>query len=74
MNKGPNGQAMPPPVVVPRQGGRDKTIGQTVKVRLGPYKGLMGIIKDATEQTARVELHTKSKTITIEKMKLSYKE
>lgn len=62
---------MPPPT---RVGGRDKTIGQTVTVRIGPYKGLMGIIKDATDNTARVELHTKSKTITIEKMKLGFRE
>jgi transcription elongation factor SPT5 len=65
------GDLMPPPS---RIGGRDKTIGQTVTVRQGPYKGLMGIIKDATDATARVELHTKSKTITIEKAKLGFRE
>jgi transcription elongation factor SPT5 len=65
------GNMMPPPA---RVGGRDKTIGQTVTVRMGEYKGLLGIIKDATDQTARVELHTKSKTITIDKMKLGFRE
>ncbi|KAF8248719.1 hypothetical protein K440DRAFT_243169 [Wilcoxina mikolae CBS 423.85] len=70
-NGASGGNMMPPPA---RIGGRDKTIGQTVNIRQGPYKGLMGIIKDATDNTARVELHTKSKTITIEKMKLGFRE
>lgn len=69
-NGASGGNMMPPPKV----GGRDRTIGQTVTVRLGPYKGLMGIVKDATDHTARVELHTKNKTITIEKMKLGFRE
>lgn len=71
---GPNGAATsmaPPPV---RVGGRDRTIGQTVTVRQGPYKGLMGIIKDASDTHARVELHTKNKTISIEKVKLGFRE
>ncbi|KAF8536541.1 early transcription elongation factor of RNA pol II, NGN section-domain-containing protein [Trichophaea hybrida] len=70
-NGASGGSMMPPPA---RIGGRDKTIGQTVNIRQGPYKGLMGIIKDATDNTARVELHTKSKTITIEKMKLGFRD
>ena len=65
------GTMMPPPA---RVGGRDKTIGQTVTIRQGPYKGLMGIIKDATDHTARVELHTRNETITIDKIKLGFKE
>jgi transcription elongation factor SPT5 len=65
------GNMAPPPV---RVGGRDKTIGQTVTIRQGPHKGLMGIVKDATDTTARVELHTKSKTVTIEKVKLGFRE
>lgn len=67
------GQAQPmaPP---PKIGGRDRTIGQTVTVRMGPYKGLMGIIKDATDLQARVELHTKNKTISIDKDKLGFRE
>ena len=40
------------------KGGRDSTIiGKTVRVIHGPYKGYVGVIKDATESTARVELH-----------------
>ncbi len=34
-------------------GGRDSTIiGKTVRVIQGPYKGYVGIIKDATDSTA----------------------
>lgn len=58
-----NGPSMPPP----RTMGRDRLLGLTVKIRKGPYKGLLGIVKDTTEQEARVELHTKNKTISIQK-------
>ena len=36
-------------------------IGQTVRITYGPLKGYFGIVKDSTEQTARVELHTNCK-------------
>ncbi|KAK9474445.1 uncharacterized protein V1510DRAFT_390485 [Dipodascopsis tothii] len=62
------------PSVVPRQGGRDRTIGQSVSIRQGPYKGLIGIVKDATDTVARVELHSKSKIVSIDKTKLGFKE
>jgi transcription elongation factor SPT5 len=62
---------MPPPQM--RSGGRDRTIGQTVTVRQGPYKGLLGIVKDATDTTARVELHSNLRTVTLEKTKLGFK-
>ena len=35
------------------------------------YKGYVGIIKDATESTARVELHTSCKTISVDRQRLS---
>jgi transcription elongation factor SPT5 len=63
---------MPPPPVV-RSGGFDRTIGQTVIVRQGPYKGLLGIIKDTTDSSARVELHSNLKTVSLEKSKLTFK-
>jgi len=63
--------SMPPPQM--RSGGRDRVIGQTVIVRQGPYKGLLGIVKDSSDTTARVELHSNLKTISIEKSKLSIK-
>ncbi|KAJ8098268.1 hypothetical protein POJ06DRAFT_258994 [Lipomyces tetrasporus] len=71
MQIGGEQQGMLPPTI-PRQGGRDRTIGQTVKVRQGPYKGLLGIVKDATDAVARIELHSKSKIISIEKTKLGF--
>lgn len=55
--------SMPPP----KSFGRDRLIGQTVKVRKGAYKGLLGIVKDSTDTEARVELHTKNKTISLNK-------
>lgn len=69
-----NGRPQQPMAPPPKMGGRDRTIGQTVMVRIGPYKGLMGIIKDATDLQARVELHTKNKTISIDKDRLGFRE
>ncbi|KAF1810464.1 transcription elongation factor Spt5 [Eremomyces bilateralis CBS 781.70] len=63
-NGSPNGAPMMPP---PRTMGRDRMIGQTVSIRKGPHKGLLGIVKDATDTMARVELHTKSKTVSVSK-------
>lgn len=62
--------AMPPPKTF----GRDRAQGQTVTIRKGPYKGLLGIVKDTTDTEARVELHTKGKTITVAKDTLGFKE
>lgn len=70
---GPNGMMAPPPIVA-RVAGRDRTIGQTVTVRAGPYKGSLGIVKDASDKNARVELHARNKIISIEKTKLGFKE
>jgi len=55
-----------------RGGSRDNTlIGQTVRVCQGPFKGYIGIVKDATESLARVELHTNCKTISVDRNRLS---
>lgn len=69
-NKAASGGGMAPP----KSFGRDRAIGQTVTVRKGPYKSLLGIIKDTTDTEARVELHTKSKTIQVSKDVLSFKD
>lgn len=61
--QGPNGSTMPPP----RSMGRDKLIGKTVKIRSGPYKTLLGIVKDTMNDEARIELHTKNKQISIKR-------
>lgn len=37
----------------------------------GPYKGHIGIVKDATESTARVELHAKCQTISVDRTRIS---
>ena len=68
-----NGSENKPVQQQPRSFGRDKAIEQTVIIRKGAYKGLLGIVKDTTDTHARVELHTKSKTITVPKENLSFK-
>lgn len=47
---------------------RDKDlIGTTIKITKGPYKGNIGIVKDATLNTARIELHTSCQTISVDR-------
>jgi transcription elongation factor SPT5 len=58
----------------PKTMGRDRSIGQTVTIKKGPYKGLLGIVKEATDTSARVELHTKNKTINVPKDALGFKD
>ncbi|CAD6194882.1 unnamed protein product [Caenorhabditis auriculariae] len=41
-------------------------IGKNIRVTQGPFKGYFGIVRDATEQTARVELHSSCKTISVD--------
>ncbi|KAL9038058.1 MAG: hypothetical protein Q9180_003364 [Flavoplaca navasiana] len=68
---GVNGNNTMPP---PKSFGRDRAMGQTVTIRKGAYKGLLGIVKDTTDTEARVELHTKAKTITVGKDTLGFKD
>jgi transcription elongation factor SPT5 len=72
-NAVPGANGMEPPAI-PKTFGRDRALGQTVIIRKGPYKGLLGIVKDTTDLDARVELHTKRSTITVKKDVLSFKE
>ncbi|KAM5447782.1 transcription elongation factor spt5 [Microsporum audouinii] len=67
---GMNGSGMPPP----RTFGRDRLVGKTVHIRKGPYKGLLGIVKDTTDVIARVELHSVSKVVPVEKENLAVKD
>lgn len=47
---------------------RDREIiGHTIKITGGPYKGNVGIVKDATGSTARVELHSTCQTISVDR-------
>lgn len=52
------------------RGQREYAVGAHVTVVKGNHKGYKGIVKDINGPLARVELHTNSKTITIEKGKL----
>jgi transcription antitermination factor NusG len=52
------------------KGKRDPLVGKSVTISFGPFKGYKGIVKDANDQTARVELHTRSKILTVERDKL----
>lgn len=70
-NANPNGSMAPPPK---QNFGRDRSIGQTVTIRKGGYKGLLGIVKDTTDLSARVELHTKGKIVTVPKADLLFKD
>lgn len=45
-------------------------IGQTVRVKQGPYKNHIGVVKDATSTTARVELHSDCKTINVDRQRI----
>jgi len=52
--------------------GRDRDlIGQTIKITQGPYKAHIGMVKDATETTARVELHSKCQTIMVDRSRIA---
>ena len=46
-------------------------IGKSVKIIQGPLKGYTGIVKDATENTARVELHAMCQTISVDRSRLN---
>lgn len=51
---------------------RDRDIiGTTIKITKGPYKGNIGIVKDATQSTARIELHTSCQTISVDRSHIS---
>uniref|UniRef100_A0A3P9NKA0 Transcription elongation factor SPT5 n=1 Tax=Poecilia reticulata TaxID=8081 RepID=A0A3P9NKA0_POERE len=53
------------------RGRRDnELIGQTVRISQGPYK-YIGVVKDATESTARVELHSTCQTISVDRQRLT---
>lgn len=66
---GGGGATMPPP-----RRGRDKLIGKTVSVRKGRYKGLVGIVRDADDNSAQVELYTSNKPVHLPRDILAPKE
>ncbi|KAI8921264.1 hypothetical protein DFJ77DRAFT_449169 [Powellomyces hirtus] len=50
--------------------GFDPLIGQTVTIATGPYKGYVGIVKEVVDGNARIELHTTSRLVTVDRNKL----
>lgn len=62
------------PMMPPKVIGRDKSIGQSVHIKKGGYKGLLGIVKDATDAHVRLELHAKNKVITVPKDYVIFKD
>lgn len=54
-----------------RAGGRDKLLNKDVVINSGNHKGLMGKVIETDDVDARIELHTKSKKIKVNKTKLS---
>ncbi|KAI1100810.1 transcription initiation protein [Jackrogersella minutella] len=69
----PNGgrNDMPPPRA---SFGRDKLVGQTVTIRKGGWKGMLGRVKDTTDTHARVEMHSKGKIISVLKTDLTVRD
>lgn len=65
-----------PPQMQAKSGTRRNVsiIGKTARISQGPYKGYVGIVKDATDTTARVELHTKCQTISVDLVRLTFVE
>ena len=61
-NGGANGGMAPP-----RTMGRDPLQGKQVKIKRGPYKGNIGLVKDTTDSGARIELQAKNKIVNVEK-------
>ncbi|GMT24471.1 hypothetical protein PFISCL1PPCAC_15768 [Pristionchus fissidentatus] len=55
----------------PNQARRDNAIiGKNVKIIGGPLKGHFGIVKDATETTCRVEMHSSCKTMSVDRCRV----
>jgi transcription elongation factor SPT5 len=53
---------------LPRRKGRDDPyLGKTVSINRGPWKGYIGVVKEANANIARVELHSKPKIIPVER-------
>jgi hypothetical protein len=73
-----NGDPFARPAPLRGFGGRggnrnDKLVGQTVVITQGRDKGLLGIVKESYDTTARVELHTNARIVTVSKDKLHVK-
>ncbi|EON62629.1 hypothetical protein W97_01853 [Coniosporium apollinis CBS 100218] len=74
MQRNGGANATPGQMAPPKTFGRDQFLGKNVTIRKGPYKGLLGIVKDATDDSARVELHSKNKIVTVKKDMLTVRD
>eukprot|EP01103_Thecamoeba_quadrilineata_P003459 TRINITY_DN1322_c0_g3_i1.p1 TRINITY_DN1322_c0_g3~~TRINITY_DN1322_c0_g3_i1.p1 ORF type:complete len:1141 (-),score=235.86 TRINITY_DN1322_c0_g3_i1:101-3355(-) len=68
--RGSRGSGGPPAAGGPR--GDWSLIHKTVTIKAGAWKGYVGIIVDANESTAMVELHTNCKTVKVDRQSLSF--
>jgi transcription elongation factor SPT5 len=59
-------QRMPRPFSFAKRGRKHHLTDKVVIITRGMYKGYLGNVKDANDMTARVELHSHFKTITVE--------
>ncbi|XP_077211563.1 putative transcription elongation factor SPT5 homolog 1 isoform X2 [Tasmannia lanceolata] len=53
------------------RGGHDPLIGTTIKIRLGPFKGYRGRVKDVNGSSVRVELESQMKIVTVNRNQIS---
>jgi len=74
LQRGGAANGAPMPMAPPKSIGRDRLIGRTVVIKKGGHKGLLGIVKDANDTEARVELHTKNKIVAVDKLSLNVKD
>ncbi|XXG54874.1 hypothetical protein AAC387_Pa03g2645 [Persea americana] len=51
--------------------GHDSLVGSTIKIRLGPFKGYRGRVKDVNGQSVRVELESQMKVVTVNRNMIS---
>ncbi|GMH17129.1 hypothetical protein Nepgr_018970 [Nepenthes gracilis] len=51
--------------------GHDSLIGTAVKIRLGPYKGYRGRVKEVKGTSVRIELESQMKEITVDRSQIS---
>ncbi|KAF6153369.1 hypothetical protein GIB67_003559 [Kingdonia uniflora] len=51
--------------------GQDSIVGTTIKIRMGPFKGYRGRVKDVTGESVRVELESQMKVVTGKSLSLS---
>ncbi|XP_044530704.1 transcription elongation factor SPT5-like [Gracilinanus agilis] len=68
---GPRDQALGRAAGAGQGQGIKDLVGQSVRICQGPYKGYIGMVKEATESLARVELHTTCQTISVQPQRLA---